>query len=486
MRRCWVSRGAHLLASLPGEQHSGNDRRCVKVGCFSFAKHLFSECNSLRSIMIGWICLSVLPLATLAKAESKHFGPRAGSKFSDSAQQYGRVSRRPYRRRQGSVRQSPEEASGNFDYRLETEDLQNTAPLETYDSSGSSIDQANFEPVGYCDCGDDSCCGDCVEPGCGCDQDYEPSCGCDQGCDLGYGCDDSYDPDCGCEDGCYTSTKSCRRTNWQAGFELSFVKPRFSENIAFTTMQGDGANNSTFSDTEFDYGLELTPRAWLEAAVNEHWSWRVTYWQFDHAPGTASTSPNANGFGEITHPAFGDVDISTTIPTDTFTASSRLNAYTIDMEALKQACLGGWQLGVGGGVRYASTEQNYFAQLRNTGNVLRGQIDSTHELEGFGPTISLSARRPLASRVKLVCAARGSLLYGDGSSRLVAGEDLDLANPFTTTRLTHREDLLPIGETRFGLEWMSPKKRRSFQWMLSTAMEGQFWGNAGQRLERDG
>lgn len=261
------------------------------------------------------------------------------------------------------------------------------------------------------------------------------------------------------------------------------MKPRFSENVAFTTMAGDGANNSSFSDTEFDYDLELTPRVWIEALVTNSWSWRISYWQFDHQPVTATTSPNANGFGEITHPNFGDVDISTTIPTDSLTASSNLNAYTIDLEAHKQAQHKGWLLGVGGGVRYASAEQNHLAELRNTGNILRGQIDFAHEIEGFGPTMSLAARRPLFQNIKLVCAARGSLLFGDGSSRLIAGEDLDLVNPFTTTRFTNREDLLPIGEARVGLAWISPKNRQhGIQWLISTAVEGQLWGNAGNAV----
>jgi len=426
------------------------------VGCLSFA--IFPRSSAGRPLafflVLNLVCLLVL-LAVPALAAPDSFGPRAGSGLSGVPNQYGQV-KRPYRRRQKQTQSLAEQFAAGIDYRLEAVAAEESLPEDAgADGLGGYVDE-----VGFCDLGED----------CGCGSSIEPSCGCDEGCEAS----------CGCEESCLVGP--CGGMGWSVGFEWSFVKPRFSENVAFTTMDDDGANNSTFSDTEFDYDLELNPRVWLGVAINNQWGWRVSYWQFDHDPAAVTTSPNINTFGEITHPAFGDVDISTTIPTDTFTASSHLDAYTIDVEALKRGVLGGWQIGVGGGVRYASLEQSYSAQLRNTGNNLRGEIDFSHQLEGFGPTISLAASRPLARRVKLVCVARGSLLYGDGASRLFAREDVDLApvDLMTTTRTTNREDLLPISEARIGLEWMSPKKSGSdFQWLLSTAMEGQAWGNAG-------
>lgn len=262
--------------------------------------------------------------------------------------------------------------------------------------------------------------------------------------------------------------------NWSVGFEWSFVKPRYSENVAFTSLVSDGNSTDAFTDTEFNYDLEFTPRVWLEIPASSSWSWRVSYWQFDEAPAATSASP-VDAFDEITHPGFADVDISATIPTETFSATSSLNAYTIDLEALKQARLSGWQLGVGGGLRYASVDQTYLAQL-NDGAGDIGQIDYSQNLEGFGPTIFLSAKRPLFERIQIVCAARGSLLFGDGQSNLFSSED---TTPSTTSRVTNREDLLPISEARLGLEWTSPKRPGSIQWMLSTAVEGQVWSNAG-------
>jgi hypothetical protein len=354
----------------------------------------------------------------------------------------------------------------SFDYRFDAD--ADADALATFQS-------ANVYSAGYCDCVGDCACGGGVEASCGCEDDCEPACGCDDYCESACGCDDYC---CDCDDDCCTSClpigSSCG-LSWGAGFEWTLVKPRYSENVAYTTLVGDGNNNDAFTDTEFDYDLELSPRVWIEAGLNDNWSWRVTWWQFDHTPGALATSPIAN-FGEITHPDFGDVDISTTIETDTFFAASRLNAYTIDLEGIKKAQVGDWHLGVGGGVRYASVEQGYNARLQNDQGDVIGQIDFDHKLEGAGPTMLLSVRRPCWRRVRIAAAARGSLLFGDGTSRLFSSED---TTPSTTLRVRGRDDLLPIGEARVGLEWTSPKKRGGGQFLISTATEGQVWGNAG-------
>jgi hypothetical protein len=127
------------------------------------------------------------------------------------------------------------------------------------------------------------------------------------------------------------------------------------------------------------------------------------------------------------------------------------------------------------------------AQLRNTSGVLRGQIDFTHHLEGFGPTMSFTADRPINCNLGCFATARGSLLFGDGESLLQAGEDLDLTTPFNTIATHGRDDLLPIGELRLGFHWQRPKQRPAgWQLFLTSALEGQIWGSAGSATSEDG
>jgi len=85
------------------------------------------------------------------------------------------------------------------------------------------------------------------------------------------------------------------------------------------------------------------------------------------------------------------------------------------------------------------------------------------------------------------CKARGSVLFGDGESHLNAGEDLDLTNSFTTTRVTSRDDLLSIAEIQVGVRWQARSYRgRILTPFLTTAFEGQIWNGAGNASSEEG
>jgi hypothetical protein len=296
----------------------------------------------------------------------------------------------------------------------------------------------------------------------------------------------SVPPDCCGVDtsGCALDCCGSSRQGWTAGFEAVFVKPRFDDNVAFTVMESDGASFENFTDHEFDYDLAVSPRVWLGYEAATGLGLRMQYWQFDQDANDAVASPPANGFGRITHPTFGLVDITTTIPTNSFSAASTLNVYAIDLEGTKRADFDSWWLVASGGLRYASTEQSYLAQLRNAAGNLRGEVDFQQQLEGVGPTVSLYAARNLFGNVAVFGMARGSLLYGDGETSLRAGEDLDLQQPFLTRRDTSREDLLPVGEMQLGVEW-SPSWS-GWQPFVRSALEGQVWDGVGNAVSEDG
>lgn len=272
-----------------------------------------------------------------------------------------------------------------------------------------------------------------------------------------------------------------------AGFIATYVKPRFENNAAFTVEESDGASFESISDTEFDYDLEFTPRVFLGWRFQGGNGLRVSWWQFDNSASIAAANPPANGFGSITHPTFGGVDISSTIATDTFTAATDLNAFTIDLEATKEASLCGWEIGVAGGIRYASAEQGYFAEVRDAADVLLGQIAFGQQIEGFGPTLSLAASRPLHRDLSLFVRGRASVLFGDGESTLAAIEDADLATPFNTTATTNRDDVLSIAEIQIGLHWQAAQCHGyCYRPFLSTALEGQIWNGAGNATSEEG
>lgn len=275
--------------------------------------------------------------------------------------------------------------------------------------------------------------------------------------------------------------------HWTAGFEATFLQPRYASNVGFTRMEADGVSFERFTDADFDYGLEFSPRAFIGLAFDDGVGFRATWWQFDHDAAALATQPPANGFGDVFTPQFGAIDISSNIPTDTLTATSALSASTIDLEFINQRHFEAWRLGLAYGLRYASTEQTYLAELRNAASNLRGRIDYQHDLEGIGPTLSLASALPVTQTIDLFATGRASLLFGEATSHLTGGEDLDLTSPFTTTKNTTHDDFLPIAELRLGLRW-NGKERCGQAWhpFATVALEGQLWSGAGSATSEEG
>lgn len=278
-------------------------------------------------------------------------------------------------------------------------------------------------------------------------------------------------------------TNTCQ-AHWVAGFEATFLKPHFSSNPAYTLMESDGTSFENYTDVEFDYDLQFAPRVYL-GLQGEEIGVRATWWHFDNDPSVLTAQPPANGFGSITPPAFGSVDISTTVAGSSFQAGTGLTAYTIDLDVTRLYRLSCWQIGAFGGLRYAEIDQNYLAQTTNASGLLTGQIDYQHGLSGIGPTMGLYASVPVANCIELFSEARGSILFGEATSTLTAGEDLDLTTPFTTTTSSSRDEVMTIGEVELGLRWQGCR-RRCWQPFGTVALEGQTWGDAGNATSEDG
>lgn len=315
------------------------------------------------------------------------------------------------------------------------------------------------------------------------------------------GSEEIYYDDCGsigcdvdCCDGCLVEPCCSCGSNpcicapeprFAIGVELVSIKPRFDDNVAFTVMESDGANNDTFNDAEFDYDPDWSARVWMGCESCSGLGGRATYWHFNQLGTTSSAMPPDNGFGFILHPVFGDVDISTNVPTDTFTASSTVEAFAVDLEMTKRIEFPKWSAVASGGLRYAEIEQSYFAQRRQQDDTLLGTIDFAHHLKGIGPTVAVRADRSLIGGLSGFSSARGSLLFGDGESHLAASEGPATGPPLTTTQNRGRDDLLPIGEMQVGLHWQG-KQCKVWRPFLTAALEGQIWGGAGNASSEEG
>ncbi len=272
-----------------------------------------------------------------------------------------------------------------------------------------------------------------------------------------------------------------------AGFEFTFLKAHNTNNVAFTETRSDGVSFSSENETAFDYDLEFAPRLWMHYVGPTGFGARVRYSSFDGDVNGVTGSPDADGFSTLNSPIVIDgltIPMSA-IPGDVLNVSTQLEFQTIDFETTKRACFDNWALMATGGLRYATINQQYNSTLRNGSGQLVSNANFAHRFDGFGPTLSVEARRSFGLNLRLFTAARTSLLYGNGKSSTTAFDNLNLSTPFTATRETDRDDLLPISELQVGFEWAR-------EWYLGGHMfcrgtlEGQLWQGAGSASSEEG
>ncbi|MCY2991978.1 MAG: Lpg1974 family pore-forming outer membrane protein [Planctomycetota bacterium] len=273
-------------------------------------------------------------------------------------------------------------------------------------------------------------------------------------------------------------------SHWLAGADAVALQPHFRDNTAFTVKQSDGVTVDNFNTTNFHYDLGLSPRVWLEYRTDTDLALRTTFWIFDQTSRTESASPPANGFGEITHPKFYLVDISSGIPNNRFTAASSLRMYYADLEVAKRGSFSNWDLVASAGVRYGSVEQRYQAKLRDNIGDLNGTLDFEHRLEGFGPTIAVETRRQLTQSLAAFANLRYSYLFGEQQSTFAGGTSL-IPGLYQITATSVQDDALSISEMQLGGEWTASPTRLG-QWFVRGAFETQFWTGAGNASSLSG
>lgn len=264
--------------------------------------------------------------------------------------------------------------------------------------------------------------------------------------------------------------------SWYSGFEWAIAKPLYSNNLALRDSSQVSSQQLVVENVEFDYDYQSSPRVWLGYQASSDIGIRAAWWQYANQANEISLSPSANGFGRIEHPVFGDVDISAITPTEQMNANANIDVYTIDLELTRSAELGPGNILFSGGIRFASFDQTYSARLLNANDVLAGSIDYRQHIRGIGPTLSATLSREITDRLGWFASGRGSLLMGEGTDRLEAGEDLDFVNPQRTTEVAGRDQLLPIVDIQFGAAW-SLRRWGPLQPSLRGGWELSWWGD---------
>ncbi len=280
---------------------------------------------------------------------------------------------------------------------------------------------------------------------------------------------------------------------------------------------------------DFDPGLEVAPRVWLEWRGDEGVGVRARFWRFEQhldefvfnpAPGANGEAGEVEVFSadplglHIDSPGpllSGQLNVGGNVANfngsgaDFLLIQSSLELWAIDLEATEEGQLGRWRFLASAGLRYAHLAQSYDAYRFNRDNVpgvANVEADaavllSGHHFKGIGPTVALEAKRPLGnSAFALYGLARGSLLFGQSKQEahfaaVVAGTATGgglPAGPFKETTFidasaTH-DDVLPVAELEAGIEWSRPI--RDSRLFIQAGVMAQNWFGAGGASSEDG
>ena len=281
--------------------------------------------------------------------------------------------------------------------------------------------------------------------------------------------------------GCDSVTACCDSSNSQptfyAGYKFLFVKPHMKESFEATVINVATGENSLIP---LDYNYNLTPNVWLGFRTSKSIGARVTYWGFDHSGNSRTlVSDGVSLPGATATTVIYPAAIIAPAPGDILQTQNSLNVQTVDAEGTVDFKLNSANVTVGGGLRYAMTDQQMQATASRQGFPI-GQLNWRREFEGFGPAISAIAIQPIRSRLSAVGNMRGSLLYGKKDlTRTVMGDVTPsvVAGP-PIVRLNNADEVVAAFDLGIGLRYTRKLTGQSDAFIQGT-YEGQLWTEAG-------
>ena len=277
----------------------------------------------------------------------------------------------------------------------------------------------------------------------------------------------------GCDAGCCCDACCCSRCclhyGWDFGVEVAYLKPHFAPGGP-ASVDVEAAVNAISDYVEIDldgpeYDYEASPRIWIGYMGCQDWGWRVRYWNFDHTSELLDAS---------VEDLFGDLIRQTGIES--------LSIDVVDLEFLFQGSWCNWGLLGSAGARYAKlqryAEERFFDPDPQPIDFV--DLDDL-QFEGYGPTLSLEARRCVWCGITPFVTVRTSLLAGQFGGRELSGEDFGDFLGFTTTEIDEEFNTLWVNEIQVGAEWA--RCTRYGQLYVRAALEGQNWVRAAAILD---
>jgi len=169
----------------------------------------------------------------------------------------------------------------------------------------------------------------------------------------------------------------------------------------------------------------------------------------------------------------------------------RLKAYTVDLEASRDFCLGRSKVSFFGGARYASFEagEDQFAlRLTSPIEIVSTSAVTNFSFNGLGVSTGFLGITPIStnsdSRINLVWSVRGSVMWGDcerGAQTMTSFSDVIGSTSLNSADDTNH-DVAFILEARLGVQWEHELQCLPMSAFLRVAAEYQYWdlGDNGQ------
>jgi hypothetical protein len=221
-----------------------------------------------------------------------------------------------------------------------------------------------------------------------------------------------------------------------------------------------------------DWGY--APRIWLGAQLTDVWGVRARYWRLSD---TDTHPPDVT-------PGFTPVGTNFA----TFEDTDHMEAWTVDVEAVRTAKFGAWELEGFVGGRHAdfATDSNLLAfGVFTTGNFVNITLQNSCGFNGSGVTYGGTIRRRLgSSHLYFFSTFRGSNLsgYSDSLARadgaVASSPSAPLVGAATVTR-NHAPADLGIFELQVGVEFQWALQEVPLNFFLRVAYEYQEWSITG-------
>jgi len=253
------------------------------------------------------------------------------------------------------------------------------------------------------------------------------------------------------------------------GVGVYFVKPFFENNPAISFFR-QGTGPVTRNDIR--HNIVAAPQAWIGVMNDDGLGVRGRYWYL--RAGTDQTF-------QITAPSGPPLTVVSALPMGAgliqnnpqeFAVTSKLELQVADIEVIQEMKFCNWNFLLAGGASRVDISQNYNAYATSASGVGLRPVFSDHRFIGYGPTIALEFRRPIADTCwNLYGSARSRLLYGNSKHLAYGGDQLNgLAK-------ANQESLVSVQDLELGVEYACDFGHGRFFSQL--AMVGQEWFGAG-------